>query len=149
MIVDPLDLDRAEAAAGNEVIRRYLLDRCALIESCRSDNPTARDIALEIWDHDVLEAERPCEMDARMRLEDLALKILDPTAFHRVRRGLAATVEAQGAWWEAMIRWRSRSGRSVLPGPQTLRMRYRHRKRGAWRQPLEGGCDLLEAPQPP
>ena len=101
MIVDPLELDRAEAAAGNEVIRRYLLDRCALIEGCRPDDPTARDIALEIWDHDVLEAERLGEMEVRVRLEDAALKILDPIAFDRVRRGLAATADAQGAWWEA------------------------------------------------
>ena len=101
MIFDPLDLDRAEAAAGNELVRRYLLDRCALLEGCHPDDPSARDIALEIWNHDVVEAERFGEMDVRARLEDSALKILDPDAFDQVGRGLAATVDAQAAWWEA------------------------------------------------
>lgn len=100
-LLDPLDLGRGERSADQEILRRYLRSRCALLESCRPGDPRAREVALQIWEHDAVEAEKIGEMDLRTRAENAALMILDSNAFDRVTRELDTMVEARAEWCTA------------------------------------------------
>lgn len=97
-LLDPLELDRPGHSAEHEVFQRYLLNRCVLLEDYRPEDPRARKIALEIWEHDAIEAEKFGELGLRTRIENAALKVLDADAFDQVHRELAAVVDARGEW---------------------------------------------------
>jgi HAMP domain-containing protein len=97
-LFDPLELDRPGQPADQEIFRRYLRSRCALLEECGPGDPRAREAALQIWEHDAVEAERFGEMELRARAENAALKVLDSRAFGRVTRDLETMVDASAEW---------------------------------------------------
>ena len=133
LLFDPLTIDEIVPAAGDEIVRRYLRDRCALLEGCNPGDPTVRDIALEVWSHDAAEAERLGEMDLRTRLENSALKLLDPVAFDRVSRELDSMVTARAAWCQAT----SKAITSALAADKIPQVKIQHRAKhaaGAWRK---------------
>ncbi len=96
--LDPLDLDRPGQSAEHEILRRYLRSRCAMLEEYPPEDVRAQEVALQMWEHDAIEAERFGEMELRARVENAALKVLDPTAYQRVERELDTLVEARLEW---------------------------------------------------
>ena len=100
-LFDPLELDRSGHSTDQEIFRRYLRSRCALLESYRQGDPRAREVALQIWERDAVEAEKFGEIDLRTRTENAALLVLDPTAFDRVTRELDTMVDARAEWCAA------------------------------------------------
>lgn len=136
LLFDPLTINHAAPAAGNEILLRYLHDRCALLEECSPDDPTAREIAVEVWRHDVSEADRLGEMALRARLENSALKILDQDAFDRVGRELDSLVTARSDWCVAT----GEAIASALAADKIPQVEIQHRAKhaaGAWRKMQE------------
>ncbi|MEX1311716.1 MAG: hypothetical protein AB1Z65_14920 [Candidatus Sulfomarinibacteraceae bacterium] len=97
---DPLTTDHADPASESEIMRRYLGDRCAMLEDRTVGGPALMDVAVEVWQRDAPEAERLGESDLRARLENAALAILDPDAFQRVRLDLETVVASRSTWCE-------------------------------------------------
>ncbi|MCW8984672.1 MAG: hypothetical protein OQK55_04980, partial [Thermoanaerobaculales bacterium] len=100
-LFDPLELDRPGHSGDQEVFLRYLRSRCALLESFQPGDPRAREVALQIWERDSVEAEKVGEIDLRSRAENAALKVLDRYAFDRVTRELDTMVDARAEWCTA------------------------------------------------
>ena len=143
LILDPLEFDPTVPAAGNEILRRYLRDRCALLEGYSPDDPTARDIAVEVWERDAAEAERLGEMDLRARLENSALLILDPDAFERVRHDLDSLVAERASWCAET----SDAITSALAADGVPQIVIQHRTKhaaGAWRKMQEKNLTIEE-----
>ena len=140
-LLDPLDLDRGEQSAGRDIMRRYLRDRCALLERYRPGDPRARAVALQIWERDAVEAEKFGEMDLRARVENAALTILDPDAFERVSRELDTLIAARAEWCAAT----AEIIESALPVDGVPLVAIQHRAKhaaGAWRKMQERGLGL-------
>ena len=100
-LFNPLELDRSGYSTDQEIFRRYLRSRCALLESYRQGDPRAREVALQIWECDAVEAEKFGEIDLRTRAENAALLVLDSTAFDRVNSELDTMVDARAEWCAA------------------------------------------------
>ena len=140
-LLDPLNLDRNAESAGHDIMRRYLRDRCALLERYRPGDPRARAVALEIWKHDTVEAEKFGEMNLRARLENAALTILDPDAFKRVSHELDALIAARNEWCAAT----AEIIESALAADSVPLLAIQHRAKhaaGAWRKMQEKGLGL-------
>jgi hypothetical protein len=97
-LLDPLELEGGEHSPGGDIMRRYLSDRCATLEELASGDPAAHDIAREVWLNDTVEAEKLGDMLLRARLEDAALKVLDPEVFEHIRHDLTSLVTGREAW---------------------------------------------------
>lgn len=100
-ILDPLELDRPGQSAEHEILRRYLRSRCALLEEYPPGDLRAREVALQMWKRDAIEAEKFGEMDLRTRVENAALTVIDPKAFERVNRELDVLIDARADWCAA------------------------------------------------
>ncbi len=96
-----------KASIKADLVRHYLWDKCRLLEALEPGAEGARAAAAETWDADVLEAERLGETALKARLEDAALRILEPAAFERLRREIDELRASYGKWMverEAEIR---------------------------------------------
>ncbi|MDD5309835.1 MAG: hypothetical protein PHU25_21170 [Deltaproteobacteria bacterium] len=81
-----------------DLMRHYLWDKCRLLETQEPGADGARAAAEEAWNKDAAEAERLGEIGLKARIEDAALRILDPAAFERLSRELAKMRESYGKW---------------------------------------------------
>jgi ppGpp synthetase/RelA/SpoT-type nucleotidyltranferase len=100
-LLDPLGLKQPGRSAEHEILRRYLRSRCAQLESFQPGDSRARQIALQMWEHDAVEAEKIGEMDLRSRIENAAMAVLEPSTFHRACRELQRLVDARSEWCTA------------------------------------------------
>lgn len=143
LLFDPLKIDHPGPAPENEVVRRYFRDRCALLEECSPEDPTARNIAVEVWEQDAPEAERLGELDLRARLENSALSILDPDTYDHVSHELDALVASRRAWCAAT----RETITSALSAKNIPKARIQHRAKhsaGAWRKMQEKNLSIEE-----
>jgi len=143
LLFDPLKTDHADPASENEIVRRYLSDRCAILEERVSGDPALGDIAVEVWQKDASEAERLGESDLRARLENAALAILDPDAFDRVRHDLEALVASQSTWCAET----TRAIASALADENIPHVEIQHRTKhaaGVWRKMQEKHLSIEE-----
>lgn len=69
---------------------QFIEDSCRLLESLRTDDSLAFEIAEEAWSKTVPEAERVGDFALKARLEDAALRILEPEAFVELDADLEA-----------------------------------------------------------
>ncbi len=141
VLLDPLHLDRSGHSDGHDIIRRYLRSRAAQLEGYRPGDPAAREVALQVWDHDAVEAEIHGEMALRASLENSALTILDPVAFHRLDRQLHEFMEARAGWSAAtgamITAALARDGVPLV----AIQHRAKHTA-GVWRKMAERGLRL-------
>lgn len=143
LVFDPLQVDHPGPAPENEVVRRYFRDRCAILEECDPDDPTARDIAIEVWEHDAPEAERLGELNLRARLENSALSILDRDSFDHVSRELDALVASRTTWCAST----RKAIASALSANNIAQVKIQHRAKhaaGAWRKMQEKHLSIEE-----
>jgi GTP pyrophosphokinase len=142
-LFDPLELDRPGHAADREVLLRYLRSRCALLESFQPGDPRAREVALQIWERDSVEAEKIGEIDLRSRAENAALMVLDRNAFDRVTRELDTMVDARAEWCtateETIKSTLAADGVSLV----AIQRRAKHAA-GVWRKMHEKNLNLEE-----
>ena len=118
-----------------------LLDKCRFLE-CRSPlDPAAQALARDVWEKDVLEAERLGENGVKCRLENAALRILNPDAFEQLRRDLRAMISLRKRW----VNEREQEMRKVLERHQLSCLEIQHRVKhvaGIWRKMQAKGLSL-------
>jgi ppGpp synthetase/RelA/SpoT-type nucleotidyltranferase len=128
-------------ALFQELGPQNLLDKCRFLE-CRSPlDPAAQALAREVWEKDVLEAERLCENGLKCRLENAAFRILNPEAFEQLTRDLRAMVSLRKRWTRA----REQEIRKVLERHQLSCLEIQHRVKhlaGIWRKMQAKGLSL-------
>jgi len=130
-----------DAAFRRKLLRRYLLSRCRYLEARGPGDAAARAAARESWERDVLEAERLGEGPLKSRLEDAALRILEPEAFDDIRRRVASLPAASKSWLrdrEVEIR---KSLALVPVKHKALQHRVKH-PAGIWRKMQSKGLAL-------
>lgn len=107
---EPLPEADGDPVFRRKLLRRYLVSRCRYLESHggergdrsdRADRSSARAAAREAWEKDAAEAMRLGEYALKSRLEDAALRVLEPEAWDEIRRGLAAHPATQKQWLRA------------------------------------------------
>ena len=138
---DPLDPVRTAQSDSHEIMRRYLLDRCLLLESCEASDFRARKIARQILDHDAVEAEKFGELALRSRAENAALKVLNPEVFEKVNRELETLIKTRAAWWNET----STIIKSALSADGIPVVAIQHRAKhaaGIWRKMLKKNLDI-------
>jgi hypothetical protein len=80
------------------LLSSYLEDTCRLLETSGPNDPTARAVAEEVWQRTAKEAELIGAAELRARLEDAALRFLEPDEFTRLGRLVAASAAARRGW---------------------------------------------------
>ena len=124
---------------------RYLHDTCHLLETLRPGDPLAREVASDAWTQGVVEAERLGEMDLKARLEDGALRLLEPTAYFRVVNSLTSLRRARSAWVrEVCDRLHGLVVDQGVPVVE-IQQRVKHAA-GVWRKMEERHLELEEIP---
>lgn len=130
-----------DAAFRRKLLRRYLLSRCRYLEARGPGDAAARAAARESWERDVLEAERLGEGFLKSRLEDAALRILEPEAFDDIRRRVASLPAASKSW----LRDREVEIRKALALVPVKHKALQHRVKhtaGIWRKMQSKGLAL-------
>jgi (p)ppGpp synthase/HD superfamily hydrolase len=140
---DPLELDRPGQPADQEIFRRYLRSRCSLLEEYPPGDPRSREVALQIWEQDAVEAEKFGEMELRARAENAALKVLDSRAFEHVTRDLEAVDEARAEWWIATEKAIKSSFAADGVSMAAIQRRTKH-VAGVWRKMQQKNLTLKE-----
>ncbi|HOX43796.1 MAG TPA: hypothetical protein PK668_09360 [Myxococcota bacterium] len=135
-----------EHGLRRELVRRFLQERLKALEASEPGSLEAHRLAGEIWTRDVAEAERLGEMELRARLDDAALRVLEPELFRRVRAFLSARSEGREAWLAAQEK-RLRSALAGVAGAEVLgRVKHAagvYRKMQSTGLPLEGIPDVF------
>ena len=110
-----------------------LLDKCCFLECQSPLDPAAQTLAREVWEQDVLEAERLCENGLKCRLENAAFRILNPDAFEQLSRDLTAMISLRTTW----VKEREQEMRKVFKKHQLSCLEIQHRVKHAaaiWRK---------------
>jgi ppGpp synthetase/RelA/SpoT-type nucleotidyltranferase len=124
------------ASLLREMRPQELLDKCRFLEYRSPLDPAAQALAREVWERDVLEAERLCENGLKCRLENAAFRILNPDAFEQLSRKLRAMISLRKRW----VREREREMREILKRHQLSCLEIQHRIKhlaGIWRKMQE------------
>jgi hypothetical protein len=82
----------------SQMERTYLMYKLRLLESQSPDDPEVVEHARVTWEQDVLMAERLGDLGLRSRLDDAALRVLNPEAFARVGAYLSSITDSPPAW---------------------------------------------------
>ncbi len=121
--------------------RQYLEDTCRLLESLPEDDPVVRAVAVEAWEATAFEAGRLGAMDLKARLEDAALRVLDPATFEGLRVRLAASRAARRDW----VRARRLELEQALAAAGAPHLEIQHRVKhlaGVWRKMQQKQLEL-------
>jgi ppGpp synthetase/RelA/SpoT-type nucleotidyltranferase len=124
-----------------KIRRDKLLEKCSFLESQSRFDPVAQSLAREVWKQDVWEAERLCEYDLKCRIENAALRILNPDAFEQLSRDLRAIITLRKTW----VKKREQEIRKVLKERQLSCLEIQHRVKhvtGIWRKMQAKGLSL-------
>ena len=142
-LLDPLELNRPGESAEHEILRRYIRNRCALLEERLPGDLRVREIALQMWERDAIEAEKFGDMELRTRAENAALKVLNPNAFDRVHRELENLVDARAGWCAAT----EKTIQTALAGdgvPLVAIQRRTKHTAGVWRKMQDKNLSIEE-----
>ncbi len=97
--VERLDTEgEVETGRGSELMRQYLEDSCRLLERLAPGDLLAARLAEEAWSRSVVEAERLGDMELKARLDDAALRLLEPDAYADLGRQLASLRTSRRGW---------------------------------------------------
>ena len=139
----PKGAPEEDALFRRKLVRRYLAARCRYLEARGPGDAGARTAARETWERDVLEAERLGEGPLKARLEDAALRILEPEAFEEIRRRVAALAATQKKW----LGEREKGLRRALAEARVRHRAVHHRVKhtaGVWRKMKSKGLALQQ-----
>ena len=129
------------AHVRRRLLRRTLASRCRFLESQDPKDAGARAAARVSWERDVAEADRLGDDGLKTRLEDAALRILEPAAFEEIRRRLS-TLPATNRTW---LRKRETEIRKALADGHVRHRALRYRVKnpaGIWRKSHAKGLAL-------
>jgi (p)ppGpp synthase/HD superfamily hydrolase len=125
----------------DETRPQLLLEKCCLLECGSPLDPAAQALARKVWEQDVLEAERLCDNSLKNRLENAALRILNPDAFAQLSRDLTTVINLRKTW----VKEREQEMRKVLKNQHLPYLEIQHRVKhvaGIWRKMQAKGLSL-------
>jgi ppGpp synthetase/RelA/SpoT-type nucleotidyltranferase/HAMP domain-containing protein len=131
--LEKLESGAHRASLQHQLLRRYFLDVCRMLESQDLRDPVVRGYAREAWERDVAEAERVGESNLARRLDDAALRALHPQEYARVDQALAARTRSCATW----IRKREAEFQSALELARVPVVQIQYRVKhtaGVWRK---------------
>ena len=111
----------------------HLRNKARLLETGDPSDPAIRSLAQEVWEHDIHELERWDEIPLRSRLDDAALRILDPEAYEEITAYLRSLAAAPTRW----VRQREEEIRQALAARDVEALRVASRTKhaaGVWRK---------------
>lgn len=123
------------------LLRQYLEDSCRLLEGLRPGDLLAAELAEEAWNRSVVEAERLGDMRLKSRLDDTALRLLEPEAFLELERRLES-LRVRRRSWERETRDRLAAVVAAAGAPcDGVQSRVKHTA-GVWRKMTERQLEL-------
>ncbi|MBA4178105.1 MAG: hypothetical protein C0505_16335 [Leptothrix sp. (in: Bacteria)] len=117
---------------AGEAVRRLQVCLERLMRADPGDTAT-RSLAQIVWDHGTTEAERIGQPELRIKLEDAALRVLDPDGFHDI----STRIEAERPRLEASARARGAQIRRALAARGVPNVEVCHRVKhaaGQWKK---------------
>jgi (p)ppGpp synthase/HD superfamily hydrolase len=124
-----------------DLVRQYLADTLRLLSSLDPTDPASRSLARDSWERTALEAEQIGAMEIKARLEDCALRILEPEAFADLERRLAATTASRGPWFREQHRRLERALADAGVPHLGIQRRVKHLA-GIWRKMQDKQLEL-------
>ncbi len=122
------------AAGVNDPGREtFLLDKCRELESVSRRHPAAVILAREAIESLALEAEQLGNVSLKSRLEDAALRMLEPVTFRELEDKLSKFIQDRQPWFEACRRSFQEALDQKLIPVQNLECRIKHTG-GVWRK---------------
>ena len=119
--------------ATSDLARRYLRDKCRLLETQNPNDPVVQAHALEAWENDLLLAERTGDNVLRSRLDDAAFRVLHPDDYETVMRFARSVVVSPPTW----LRNRETEMRAALAEGGVRVVEFQRRAKhaaGIWRK---------------
>jgi GTP pyrophosphokinase len=117
-------------------MRQYLEDSFKLLESLHTDDSYAREVAEGAWSITVPEAEQFGDYALKARLEDAALRILEPEAFFELDAELAALRRGRRQWCSWVVERLTEAVSSHQITLEQIQHRVKHTA-GVWRKMRE------------
>lgn len=133
--------DDTTASHREVLVRQYLADICRLLSSLDPTDPVARSLAKEAWERTAVEAEQANAMDLKGALENAALRILEPEAFDRLTRRLAASTASRRGWFHQQQLELERALAQAGVPHLSIQRRVKHIA-GIWRKMQEKQLEL-------
>jgi len=127
--------------SGRAMRLYYLMEKCCFLESQTPVDPTAQISAREVWEQDIVEAERLCEIGLKCRLENAAFRILSPDAYEQLSRELATMTTLRRGW----VKERKKEINKMLKKHQLSCLTIQHRIKtigSVWRKMQAKGLTL-------
>jgi hypothetical protein len=127
--------------SGRAMRLYYLMEKCCFLESQTPADPTAQISAQEVWEQDIVEAERLCKIGLKCRLENAAFRILNPDAYEQLSRELAAMTISRRGW----VKERKKEIHKMLKKHQLSCLTIQHRIKtigSVWRKMQAKGLTL-------
>jgi len=115
---------------------QFIEDSCKLLESLRTDDSLTHEIAEEAWTKTVPEAERIGDFVLKARLEDAALRILEPEAYGELEAELAALRVGRQQWCEWVVERLTEALEENQVAIEQIQHRTKHTA-GVWRKMRE------------
>ncbi len=139
--IERLEARRAERSPTDLPVRRYLEATAGLLERLRHDDPSARGVAEEAWTQAVAEAERIGDTPLKARLEDAALRVLEPVEFAELDARLSTLRAGRNRWVRATVERLAELLHDEEIGIREVQHRTKHTA-GAWRKMREHQLEL-------
>lgn len=132
---------RPPTSPRQELVRQYLEDTHRLLSSLDPADPLARSLARDAWERTAVEAEQAGAMDLKARLEDCALRIIEPGAYSELERRLAASTASRRGWFAEQHRRLERALSDASVPHLGIQRRVKHLA-GIWRKMQEKQLEL-------
>jgi len=139
--IERLEARRTQRSVNDHSVRRYLDATAGLLERLRQDDPSARSIAEEAWTQAVAEAERIGDATLKARLEDAALRVLEPVEFAELDARLSGLRAGRDRWVRATVERLAELLHAEGIGIREVQHRTKHTA-GAWRKMREHQLEL-------
>ncbi|MEA3274088.1 MAG: hypothetical protein U9Q81_02075 [Pseudomonadota bacterium] len=94
----PLELDAAPSDPAHSPVFRELMAVCRRLEAASPDDPQAVQLARGVWRQEALEANRFGFHQLKARLEDAALRLIEPDAYASLDKRLGELKASWGEW---------------------------------------------------
>lgn len=94
----PAPEEEEESDRGAMLLHQYLQDSCRLLERMRPNDLLADKLAEDAWNRLVIEAEQLGDFQLKARLDDAALRVLEPEASIEIERRFAALRASRRGW---------------------------------------------------
>ncbi len=129
-------IDSAELSNQDELALQYIEDSCRLLESLQTNDASAHEIAEEAWLKTVPEAERVGDFALKARLEDAALRILEPEVFAELDTEIATLRHDREQWCRWVVDRLSDTLEKNRVAVEQIQHRAKHTA-GVWRKMRE------------